>query len=153
MEQLYDVFEGYNTFYTTEDYGFYSEGIESGQFYKDSMIKLWYYGMTTLSTIGYGDFLPKCVSEKLFISFVMMFGVTVFSYIMSNFIDILNEFKEIEYTGDHRNLTKWMTLLTKFNDQKPLVKDLILRIENHFSYLWLNNPLGAIQTETDLRFI
>jgi hypothetical protein len=72
------------------------------------LIKVFYYGMTTLSTIGYGDFLPKCVSEKLIMSFVMMFGVTVFSYIMSEFIDILNEAKEFENCGDHRNLTKWI---------------------------------------------
>ena len=56
------------------------------------MIKMFYYGMTTLSTIGIGDFLPKSVSEKILISFVMLFGVTVFSFIMNNLIDILNEF-------------------------------------------------------------
>ena len=56
------------------------------------MIKVFYYGMTTLTTIGYGDFLPKSVSEKIIISFVMLFGVTIFSFIMNNLIDILNEF-------------------------------------------------------------
>ena len=46
------------------------------------MVKMWYYGITTLSTIGYGDFSPKSSPEKLVISFVMMIGVAIFSYIM-----------------------------------------------------------------------
>lgn len=86
------------------------------------MIKMFYYGMTTLSTIGIGDFLPKSVSEKILISFVMLFGVTVFSFIMNNLIDILNEFQNFAETSDTRNLTKWVTLLAKFNNMKPLDK-------------------------------
>ena len=93
VDQLYDVYWGYSyTFYTFPDHGFQFD--EDGQEPKaiESMIKVFYYGMTTLTTIGYGDFLPKSVSEKIIISFVMLFGVTIFSFIMNNLIDILNEF-------------------------------------------------------------
>ena len=119
----------------------------------ESLIKVWYYGITTLSTIGYGDFLPKSVSEKIIMAFIMMFGVSVFSYIMGNFIEILMGYRQLENNGDHRNLTKWVALLTKYNDNMPLRKDLITQIEDFFNYYWYNNPLAAFVTESDIRFI
>ena len=57
---------------------------------------MWYYGITTLSTIGFGDFAPKSVPEKIIISFVMMLGVSVFSYIMGTFIEILIGYRSME---------------------------------------------------------
>ena len=62
----------------------------------------------------------------------MMFGVSVFSYIMGNFIEILMGYRELENNGDHRNLTKWVALLTKYNDNMPLQKNLIDQIEDFF---------------------
>ena len=53
------------------------------------MVKMWYYALTTLSTIGYGDFLPKSSIEKMFVCLIMMSGVTVFSYIMGSLMKIL----------------------------------------------------------------
>ena len=109
--------------------------------------------MTTLSTIGYGDFLPKSMSEKIIIAFVMMFGVSVFSYIMGNFMEILMGYKQLENNGEHRELTKWVALLTKYNESMPLPKELITQIEDFFDYYWYNNPLSAFKTESDIRFI
>lgn len=36
---------------------------------------------------------------------------------------------------------------------KPLDKNIIAEIEQHFDHYWYNNPLGAFRTLTDLRFI
>lgn len=58
---MIDVFNGYNTFYSLEDYGFV-EIIDDQEIHeadRKQIIKFTYYAMTTLSTIGYGDFLPK----------------------------------------------------------------------------------------------
>jgi hypothetical protein len=41
-----------------------------------------YYALTSLSTIGLGDFYPKTDEERLYISFMLLFGVAVFSFIM-----------------------------------------------------------------------
>jgi hypothetical protein len=93
-ELYYDVYQGYNTFYIDPDYGFQPDPCNDYEVIPNaSLIKVWYYGMTTLSTIGYGDFLPKSMSEKVIIAFVMMFGVSVFSYIMGNFMEILMGYK------------------------------------------------------------
>ena len=50
---------------------------------------MWYYALTTLSTIGFGDYTPKSVLEKGAVSFIMMLGVTVFSYIIGNLLEII----------------------------------------------------------------
>ena len=97
---------------------------------------MWYYGLTTLSTIGFGDFLPKSIIEKLIISMVMLIGVLVFSFIMTKFIDLLMERNSYEFNGEHKELSKWIALLTKYNNSSPLPRQLILRIESFFEFYW-----------------
>jgi hypothetical protein len=57
------------------------------------IIKLWYWAITTLSTIGYGDFSPKSSLEKFIGSIVLLLGVAVFSIIMNNLMDIMREIR------------------------------------------------------------
>jgi hypothetical protein len=58
----------------------------------DSIIVLVYMSFTSLTTVGFGDFVPKSDSERIFISFGLLFGVAIFSYIMSEFIDMIEKF-------------------------------------------------------------
>ena len=117
------------------------------------MIKLCYYSLTTLSTIGFGDFLPKSIHEKITVSFIMIIGVTVLSLIMNKFIQILNDFKEMTDNRDDRNLSKFIALMSKFNQGKPLSRDLVDEIEGFFNFYWENNPLMAFKSEEDAKFI
>lgn len=57
------------------------------------LVKIWYFGITTLSTIGFGDFHPESYLEKMVASFIMMLGVSVFSFIMGYLIEILISYK------------------------------------------------------------
>ena len=52
-----------------------------------------YFAFTSLSTVGFGDYHPRSDLERLFIAFVLLVGVSIFSFIMGNFISILNQFK------------------------------------------------------------
>ena len=54
------------------------------------VIALSYYILTTLSTIGLGDLHPRSDYERVLMAFTMLSGVAIFSYVMGNFIDILN---------------------------------------------------------------
>lgn len=51
-----------------------------------------YFAFTSLSTVGFGDFAPRGNIERLLGSFILVLGVSIFSYIMGNFISILDEF-------------------------------------------------------------
>ena len=119
----------------------------------DVLVIVWYYSLTTLSTIGYGDFSPVSTTEKLIVAIILMFAVAIFSIIMGNFLEILMARNNLESSGNHKDLSKWIALLTKFNDQKPLSRELIVKIEDFFDFYWDKNPLMASKADEDLRFI
>lgn len=48
----------------------------------DKLVKVWYFAITTLSTIGYGDFHPVSIMERVVALAILLFGVSVFSFIM-----------------------------------------------------------------------
>jgi hypothetical protein len=52
-----------------------------------------YYTLTTLATVGYGDFYPVSDLERLLAVFLMLCGVAFFSYIMGSFIEIIANYK------------------------------------------------------------
>lgn len=58
------------------------------------MIILMYFSFTSLTTIGFGDFNPRSDYERLYISFGLLFGVAIFSYIMGQFIEIIDLIKK-----------------------------------------------------------
>ena len=58
------------------------------------IIILTYFAFTSLSTVGFGDYCPRSNLERLVGAFMLLSGVAIFSYIMGNFIAILENFKE-----------------------------------------------------------
>ena len=67
-----------------------------------------YWAFTSLSTIGFGDYHPKSNSERMVTAFILLFGVAIFSYILGNFIDILNEIQTFNRDLDEGDeLTKF----------------------------------------------
>ena len=70
--------------------------IESNDLYgEDNLEKViisCYWALTTLSTVGYGDYYPISNTERIFAIVVMLGGVAFFSYIMGNFIEILTNY-------------------------------------------------------------
>lgn len=110
-------------------------------------MKLWYWAITTLSTIGFGDYSPQSTVERYCALPILMFGVIIFSMIMGDYMDILMQYKTIGEVTDNRGLSKWISLLSRFNNGQPLGKDLISKIEDFFDYYWDNNRLSCIDGE------
>ena len=96
--------------------------------------------MTTLSTIGYGDFLPISVNEKIIVCFVMLIGVSVFTYIIGKFIKILEGYKELGVKRDNIELQSWIVLLTK---SQHIPKHVLIQIENFFTFYWQEKAVRA----------
>jgi len=59
----------------------------------EKLITCMYYALTTLSTVGYGDYRPISVVEKIFGSIIQIIGVTFFSILMNQFIDVVVSFR------------------------------------------------------------
>ena len=110
-----------------------------------------YFAFTSLSTVGFGDFHPRSNSERLVGAFILLFGVAIFSYIMGNFIEILQQFKEFhEDLEDGDNLMKFFGTLKKFNNHLHIKLELKKRIENHFDYQWKMDKNMAFRDQQDV---
>ena len=109
-----------------------------------------YFALTTLSTVGYGDLYPISKYEMIGGIVVMMIGVIFFSHIMGSFIEIISNYDKRMGTIDRSTeLHNWMTLLTRFTNNKPLPKGLINQIDNHYAYYWANDRLNAISKKDE----
>jgi hypothetical protein len=93
------------------------------------VIVSWYYSMTTLTTVGYGDYYPISNTEIFMAVVYMLCGVVFFSYIMSSVIEIINnQQKKMSLEDKTQGLRDWLTLLSRFTNKKPLPKSLYNQI-------------------------
>ena len=60
------------------------------------MVTNMYFAFTTLSTIGLGDYYPKSDLERLFGSFLLLFGVALFSFIMGELLLMIDKIRAID---------------------------------------------------------
>lgn len=65
-----------------------------GNSHKLNIIIAFYFAFTSLSTVGFGDYNPRGNVERFVCAFVLLIGVAVFSYVMGNFIEIIEKFKD-----------------------------------------------------------
>ena len=61
----------------------------------EEMERCWYFMITTLTTIGYGDFGASNICEMLLLMAILLIGVTVYSYIISNVGSLVGELNEL----------------------------------------------------------
>ncbi len=116
----------------------------------DRLIISCYFALTTLSTVGYGDFYPISDYEMLIGIVVMLMGVAFFSYIMGSFIEIISNYDKMLGPQDQSGeLHNWMSLLTRFTNNRPLPKNLIAQIDNHFQHFWAHNRLSCISKNNE----
>jgi len=84
-----------------------------------------YFALTTLSTVGYGDYFPISINEIIIGILYMLIGIVCFSQIMGSFIEIISGYdnkSDDESSGS--DLNNWTLLLTRFAS-KPLPSVLI----------------------------
>ena len=76
-----------------------------------------YFALTTLSTVGYGDFVPKSQTELIFTVFIEMAGVAFFSFIMGEFFSIIERYNvKIKVPDKNKDLQMWLVSLQRFAD-------------------------------------
>lgn len=111
-----------------------------------------YFALTTLSTVGYGDMFPISSTERITMVIVMLSGVAFFSYIMSNFIEIIAEYNRKTGPVDRSGtLDHWMIELQRFNNKTPLGASLVEDIYTNQNYFWSNNKFECLNEE-DIEF-
>ena len=112
----------------------------------DSVIVLMYYSFTTLTTVGFGDFAPYSDAERVFISIGLLFGVSIFSYILSDFLEMVTDW--LKYTdGKDDELDKFLGLLKAFNKNLSIDLDLKCQIETYFDYRWQHDKNQLVNSD------
>ena len=56
-------------------------------------IKAMYFALTSLSTVGFGDYYPITDFERLLTSFMLLIGVMLFSYVLSELRNMMTRIK------------------------------------------------------------
>ena len=104
-----------------------------------------YYVLTGLTTVGYGDYNAQNQNEKIFGITVMFLGVTIFSYVMSEFSDQINIYNKTFGERDQDSaLNNYINSLKQLNPKQPIDSKLISDIKKHFKFFWKNNRMLSI---------
>ena len=87
----------------------------------DIAIISFYFSLTSLSTVGLGDLNPRSDFERSLCGIILIFGVTIFSFILSKFIVIIDKIKQVnEDLECVDDLHRFFGLLKKFNGGKTM---------------------------------
>jgi len=79
------------------------------------LVIMLYFALTTLSTVGYGDYHPVSNLEMIFSCVIMMGGVAFFSYIMGNFLEIISSYSSKMGSLDRTDeLNEWVVSLEMY---------------------------------------
>lgn len=109
-----------------------------------------YFSLTSLSTVGFGDYHPRANSERIFCAIILVLGVMIFSIIMGNFIAMIESYKTLNAEPDEGDeLSKFFGLMRRYNRNKDINHDLKKRIEDYFQFRWAEFRLTAIDDEKE----
>jgi hypothetical protein len=121
--------------------------------YMERLVKVCYFQLTTLSTVGYGDLYPISQTEQIVTLIIMMGGVGFFSFIMGKFMEIINNYQiKMGVEDKTKELMLWLTELQKFTQGSkaagmPIRLSLINNIIQNMNYYWSNDRLAWMRDE------
>ena len=107
------------------------EGVSDKQEHSMQYLRAFYWTITTLTTIGYGDITPSSKYQIIYTIFVEIIGAGLYGFIIGN---IANLIANIDIArAQHRNkLEKINTFMQYRNIPHSLQK----RVDDYYNYLW-----------------
>lgn len=131
-----------NCGYIENDESFSSRFLKDLEIY-DIVLRSSYFMLTTISTIGFGDFVPVNFYEMCFIICVMLLGVMIYAYIMGSFNNAISFYNEAttgkDYLGD---INMWLYSLSRFHGKIP--NELRDKIISHFEFYYAHDRLKSL---------
>ena len=121
----------------------------------ENMVTQLYFALTTLSTVGFGDYYPVSNVERVIQSGILVFGVSIFSYFMGSFIELLDKFQNLnQELDDGDNLMMFFGMIhSHYNAGFELPNNFKKRVEAHFDYKWSYDRTMAVSSEEDLAIV
>ena len=68
---------------------------------RNTVLQTCYFSFTSLTTVGFGDYYPVSVPEKILFIFIFLFGILVFSYIQGEFKYLLSKMQEFDFEDEY----------------------------------------------------
>lgn len=94
-------------------------------------IQAFYWSMTVMTTIGFGDIVPKTVTEKFFTIFIEIIGACFFAVIFGNIAALIQSFDS--NTAMYRERLKKINDFARYNE---LPNRLAKRMRDYVEYWW-----------------
>ena len=96
--------------------------------------------MTTLATVGLGDFIPVSSIEKLYGIFIILFGVATYSFIAGKYQSMLQKIIGLSSEGEEDSeLESFFATFDHFNGYLPSNSDIKNQIQSFLKYKWEND--------------
>lgn len=99
-----------------------------------------YWSMTTITTVGYGDILPVTVIEKAYAIFTMLIGLGFYGFLIGNIANILS--KKDPAREHYLENIELLSVVVKY---RSLPIELQKRIYEYYTYKW-QKRLGFDET-------
>ena len=113
---------------------------------------MFYFAVTTLTTVGFGDYRPYSSWERVWGSLFLFGGVLTFSYFIGNFLEIIKNLDLVYAENEEADsLSRFFGILQKYNQGHTLKKSFITELEDYFEFYWENDRLYGLSTEGDMR--
>ena len=113
-----------------------------------------YFLMTSLTTVGLGDYHPVQNIEYVVGAFMLLFGVLIFSNFMNIFMDLIMNYKVHHGDFDEGDeLVKFIGTLKRFNHNEDINTSTREWIENYFNYRWNNYKNKAFEDPIDIAIL
>jgi hypothetical protein len=96
-------------------------------------IRAIYWGMTTLTTIGYGDIVPSTNTETIYVVAIQFLGAGMYGYIIGNIANLLSNVDQAK-----AHFREKIEKVNTFMRYKKLPYELQEKVVQYYSYLWEN---------------
>lgn len=117
---------------------------------QDSLIVNTYFALTTLSTVGFGDYYPVANAERVVGALLLYFGQAGFNFLVIQFLDVLDNIQMLDQEDDSSDeINKFINTLHHFNNRLPLDREFTNSIIDFFKYKSVKDKNNFLNEQVD----